>query len=89
MFTPWFTQSQQMAEPVQRMVKEQLAQMERFAAMAAEAQRLGFERAAAAIDESGKLAKSSLVYAEELGKHWRETALAAAKQAMTGFPGAL
>ncbi len=89
MFSPWFTQSQQFAAPMQQMMTEQLAQLERLTRLLSDAHDVGFERGAAAIDESAKLAKSSLVYAQELGKQWREAGLAAAKQAMASVPGAV
>lgn len=82
MFNPFFTQPQHF-EPFQRAMKEQLAQAERLATGIAAAQDAGFERSSAALDEWTALAKANLGYARELGKQWRETSLAAMRQALT------
>jgi hypothetical protein len=85
MFTPWFTQSQQMVEPMQRAWKEQARQVERAYGLAAEASQQSFERSTAAVDEAARLAKSALSYGHELGKQWRDLQLGALRS-MTGMP---
>ena len=86
MFTSWFTHVQQMSE-MQRAWKEQLGQLERLSQLVGESHQASFERTAAAMDEAHQLSRSSLAYAQELGKHWRDAGLAAAKQAAAFFPG--
>ncbi len=85
MFTPWFTQSQQMLEPWQRAWKEQVRHVERAFGLAADAGQAGFERSTAAVDEAARLAKSTLAYGHELGKQWRELQLGALRS-LTGTP---
>ena len=86
MFNPWFSQSQQFAEPFQRAAKEQARQWERAATLGSEAQQAAFERTSVAFDESTKLARASLGYLHDLAKACGELQLSALRQ-LTGRAG--
>jgi hypothetical protein len=81
MFPNAFTQPQQFSETWTRMAKEQLARLEGLAEQMAKLQGQHVERAQEAIDESARLMKESISYANQLGAEWRKLSLETTRKA--------
>lgn len=87
MFMPGFSQPQQFFELWTKAAKENLARLETLSAQMQKLQGQGIDRAHEAIDESAKLMKESLTYAQTLGLEWQKLTLETIKTSTT-VPGA-
>jgi hypothetical protein len=81
MFTNPFVQSQQMLETWTRMTQEQLVRMHQMSADVQKLQGQAVERTRAAIDETARLMKEALGYAQNLGAEWHKITLDTAQKA--------
>jgi hypothetical protein len=81
MFVPDFTQVQQFWMTWGKMAGTQLAQLEKMSAELGKVRGEGVERAQQAIDESARLMKESLSYANELSTQWQKLGLELSRQA--------
>ena len=81
MFVPDFTQVQQFWATWGKMAGAELSQLEKLSAELGKTRGEGVERAQQAIDESARLMKESLSYANELSTQWQKLALELTRQA--------
>jgi hypothetical protein len=83
-WTP-FSQPQQFTHVWAQAMKDHLARVEAWQKELVKLEEQNYVRANEAIDESTRLAKESLVYAQKLQAEWRKISLDAMKQATDPF----
>ena len=84
MFVPDFMQVQQFWANWGKMAGMQLTQLEKLSAELGKVRGENIERAQQAVDESARLMKESLNYANELSTQWQKMGFELSRQMMQG-----